>query len=206
MLEAITYQDMLRNIAENDVKEDIIGILITRPELEVGKGILASLNYYHHLSGKNTNFYLPGYGAYWYGTYSDGRVVTKINGTEWSFSDQMFIQFIDELETYSSWKYSGESELLILEYKNGRLLFENVIRLQLDDMIRDKVILSTESFFQEFFRICKTKRSLDTISNKLGLDKGFDMIGEALLDILPNKVRKFYVQERYFCVDNCSPK
>lgn len=87
------------------------------------------------MSGKNTNFYLPGYGAYWYGTYSDGRVVTKINGAEWWFSDQMFIQFIDEPETYSSWKYSGESELLILEYKNGRLLFENVIRLQLDNMI-----------------------------------------------------------------------
>lgn len=44
------------------------------------------------------------------------------------------------------------------------------------------MILSIKSFFQELFRICKTKRSLDIFSNKLGLDKGFEMIGEAILD------------------------
>lgn len=33
--------------------------------------------------------YLPGYGAYWYGAYPDERVVSKIDGTEWSYSDKM---------------------------------------------------------------------------------------------------------------------
>ena len=56
MLEAVTYQGMLRDISDNRVKEDIIGILITRPDLEVGKSILCSLNYYHHLTGKKINF------------------------------------------------------------------------------------------------------------------------------------------------------
>ncbi len=32
MLEAITYQDMLRDICNNGITEDTIGILITRPE------------------------------------------------------------------------------------------------------------------------------------------------------------------------------
>ena len=32
----------------NQVAEDAIGILITRPDLEVGKSILNSLNYYHY--------------------------------------------------------------------------------------------------------------------------------------------------------------
>lgn len=66
MLEAITYQAMLEDISRNNILEDTIGILITRPELEVGKDILSSLNYYHHASSKNVNFYLPGYGAYWH--------------------------------------------------------------------------------------------------------------------------------------------
>lgn len=56
MLEAITYQNMLRDINSDEIKEDTIGILITRPDLEVGKSILNSLNYFHHLSGNNTNF------------------------------------------------------------------------------------------------------------------------------------------------------
>ena len=98
MLEAITYQAMLEDISRNNILEDTIGILITRPELEVGKDILSSLNYYHHASSKNVNFYLPGYGAYWHGTYPDGRVVTKINGVDWSFSDSMFVQFVGELQ------------------------------------------------------------------------------------------------------------
>ena len=42
MLEAITYQNMLRDINSNEIKEDTIGILITRPDLEVGKSILNS--------------------------------------------------------------------------------------------------------------------------------------------------------------------
>lgn len=37
MLEAITYQNMLRDINSDEIKEDTIGILITRPDLEVGK-------------------------------------------------------------------------------------------------------------------------------------------------------------------------
>ena len=125
MLEAVTYQEMLRDINNNQVKEDTIGILITRPDLEVGKSILCSLNYYHHVTGNNLNFYLPGYGAYWYGTYPDGQVVSKINGTEWSYSDKMFVGFIEDLEKYSTWKYSGESELLMLKYKNGTLSFSS---------------------------------------------------------------------------------
>ena len=32
MLEAITYQNMLKNINSNQVTEDSIGILITRPD------------------------------------------------------------------------------------------------------------------------------------------------------------------------------
>ena len=56
---------------------------------------------------------MPGYGAYWYESYPDGQVVTKIEGVDWSFSDKMFVCFINDLETYSKWEYSGESELLM---------------------------------------------------------------------------------------------
>ena len=50
MLEAITYQDVLNYIKNNRLSEDTIGILITRPDLDTGKSILKSLNYYHILS------------------------------------------------------------------------------------------------------------------------------------------------------------
>lgn len=204
MLEAVTYQGMLRDISNNEVREDTIGILITRPDLEVGKNILGSLNYYHHATGDNINFYLPGYGAYWYGTYSDGQVVTKIDGAEWSYSDKMFVGFIKDLEKYSTWKYLGESELLMLEYKDGRLSFDGMVRFYLDNMLRDKVIVSVDSFFQQLFRICTKDNSLEEISNAFGKNKLAQVTKETILHNIPSYLENVFTQEKYFCVRNYS--
>lgn len=204
MLEAVTYQGMLKDINNNQVREDTIGILITRPDLEVGKSILCSLNYYHHVTGDNLNFYLPGYGAYWYGTYPDGQVVSKIDGTEWSYSDKMFVGFIEYLERYSTWKYSGESELLLLEYKNGRLSFDGMMRFYLDNMIRDKVIVSVPFFFQQLIQICKKDNSLEKISNMFGRNKLVQVTKETILEKCPSYFGDVFTQEKYFCVRNYS--
>lgn len=204
MLEAITYQNMLRDINNNQIREDTIGILITRPDLEVGKSILNSLNYYHHLSGNNKNFYLPGYGAYWNEDYPDGQIVTKIEGVNWSFSDKMFVCFINDLETYSKWEYSGESELLMLEYKDGILSYDNMMQFYLDNMMRDRVIVSISSFFQQLLRICKKDKSLKDISSAFGKDKLIQVTKENVLNNIPSSLANVLTQEKYFCIRNCS--
>lgn len=204
MLEAITYQGMLRDISNNQEKEDIIGILITRPDLEVGKSILCSLNYYHHVTGKDLNFYLPGYGAYWYGVYPDERVVSKIDGTEWSYSDKMFVEFIEGLEKHSTWRYSGESELLLLEYENGRVSFDSMMRFYLDNMIRDKVIVSVSSFFQQLVRIYKKDNSLEKISDTFGRRKLIQVTKETIMGNIPSWLENVFTQEKYFCIRNYS--
>ena len=202
MLEAVTYQQMLTNISCNEMREDMIGILITRPELNVGKEILESLNYYHHLSGKNKNFYLPGYGAYWYGTYPDGRVVARIDCVEWSFSDRMFIDFINELENYSTWKYSGESELLMLQYKNGILSYDNMMRFYLDEMLRDGAIVSIPTFFQQLFRILNKSETVNEASNILVGNKMIQIPKDLIMDNVPTIFSKIFTQEKHFCVGN----
>lgn len=136
MYDALTYQIMLEEIKENvrrhGILDDTIGILVTRPDLPTGKDILNSLEYFHFRTGKSVNFYLPGYGAYWsHSDYPDGKVVTVMDGVNWSFSNQIFVQFVSELEEYSKWKYSGESELLLVELKNGILSYENMMQFHL---------------------------------------------------------------------------
>lgn len=204
MLEAITYQKMLRDITRNQISEDIIGILVTRPDLEGGSNILNSLNYYHHLSGKNINFYLPGFGAYWHGAYPDEKMVARIDGIEWSYSDIMFIGFINDLELYSRWEYSGETELLMLEYKDGILSFDNVMQFHLDNMIRDKIIVSIPAFFQQLFRITKNKKTLKKIRNIFGKDKIFQITKETVMEYIPSGLAHIITQEKYFCVKNCN--
>ena len=162
-----------------------------------------SLEYFHFRTGKSLNFYLAGYGAYWTNSeYPDGKVVTVIDGVKWSFSNQKFVQFISELEIYSKWSYSGESELLLIELKNGILSYENVMSFHLDTMIRDNVIQSIHLFFEWLFRICSDKETINQISNALGYNKLKQISKEKILENILLDMGKVFTQEKYFCVKN----
>lgn len=190
MFDALTYQEMLKEIKKNSEKygitDDVVAILITRPDLATGKDILNSLEYYHFRTGHSINFYLPGYGAYWTEEeYPDGKVVTEIAGVKWSFSNQRFVEFIEDMEKYSKWRYSGESDLIFAEVKNGRLSYERAMEFHLDNMLRDKAIISVNQFFEKIVRIGQEGRSMNQIGNKLGIDKGKQVVFDALLEKMP---------------------
>ncbi|MEQ2577396.1 hypothetical protein [Hominiventricola aquisgranensis] len=207
MYEALTYQGMLKEIAYNvrnkNVMNDTIGILVTRPDLPTGKEILNSLEYFHFRTGKTINFYLPGYGAYWPRTeYSDRKEVVEIDGVKWFFSNEKFVQYIEDLEKYSKWEYSGESELLLIELKEGKLSYKCMLQFYLDNMIRDGVIVSIHQFFEKVMRICSQTNSAKQISNAMGIDKAKQIMRDKLLEKLPADMGIIFGQERYFCVRN----
>ena len=151
MLEAITYKAMLENIKENCASEVVVGILFCRPETLSGKSIMNSLPYYHHRSGKNIDFYIPGYGAYWNNDYLDATNVDCIDGVNWSFSNKQYVDIMTELEGNSEWRYSGESELLLVECMDCKLNFSNIMQINLDSMIRDDIIASVDLLFEKIF-------------------------------------------------------
>ena len=173
MLEAIIYDSMLKNIEEHKIEQDTIGILLTRPTSKAGKDIVETLPYYHHRSGKSINFYLPGYGAYWYDVYPDKENVTMI---------------IEALEEHSKWKYSGESELLLIEYTNGKLDYSNVLRFHLDEMLRDEAIPSINVFFENIFRYASQQKSLTQLSDITGLKT----VGQVTMDCILGELPKLF--------------
>ena len=188
MLEAIVYDSMLKNIEEHKIEQDTVGILLTRPTSKAGKDIVETLPYYHHRSGKSINFYLPGYGAYWYGVYPDEENVTMIGGVQWSFSNQKYVEFIEALEEHSKWKYSGESELLLIEYTNGKLDFSNVLRFHLDEMLRDEAIPSINVIFENIFRYASQQKSLTQLSDITGLKT----VGQVTMDCILGELPKLF--------------
>lgn len=141
---------------------------------------------------------MPGYGAYWNDTYPDGKVVTEINRLKWSFSNEMFTEFLSDLEKYSKWKYSGESELLLVDFKKGILSFDKIMQFHLDNMIRDNVIYSVHQFFEQLFRVCQDKETLKQVSNAFGLDKAKQITKERILDKLPVGLGKFLPKKNIF--------
>ena len=188
MLEAIIYDSMLKNIEEHKIEQDTIGILLTRPTSKAGKDIVETLPYYHHRSGKSINFYLPGYGAYWYDVYPDKENVTMIGDVQWSFSNQKYVEFIEALEQHSKWKYSGESELLLIEYTNGKLDYSNVLRFHLDEMLRDEAIPSINVFFENIFRYASQQKSLTQLSDITGLKT----VGQVTMDCILGELPKLF--------------
>lgn len=203
MIEAITYKDMLKYINKSGFVEDVIGILVTRPDLHTGKDILKSLNYYHHLTSKNINFYLPGYGAYWNSDeYPDMNTVTCINGVNWSFSDKAFVEFIAVLEKVSKWKYSGESELLLIPYHDELLDFSEVGVFHLDAMLKDGTISSVSSFVTGLNRCVMQDNSVTGIIERGAEKCVMKAVIEEIIDSIPTYITKpLRKGKHYLCRD-----
>ena len=199
MLEAITFENMLKDIKNNEILEDTIGILITRPDLTTGKNILDSLPYFHHLTGHNINFYLPGYGAYWDATtYPDKQDVVTIDKKTWSFSNIAFINFINELEDYTSWTYSGESELLLISYKDKTLDFSSVSLFKLDQMLRDNTISSISSFFTQLSRFARKHHTSTVVSARIGTAQITKSLLQDFINSLPTYISTTIKEGKHF--------
>ncbi len=188
MLEAITYEDMLKHLRGYEIQQDIIGILLARPTSHAGKDIVEALPYYHHRSGEKIHFYLPGYGAYWHGVYPDEQNVVRIDGVQWSFSNQKYVEFVQALESRSRWRYSGESELLLLEYANDKLDYSNVLRFHLDAMLRDKAIPSIHVLFEHIFRYAAQQKNLIQISDTAS----FKTLGQETMEYILAQLPTFF--------------
>ena len=72
----------------------------------------------------------------------------------------------------------------------------------LDYFIRDDIIKSVYSFFEQLFRICSDKETLNQISNILGYNKLKQIRKEKILEKMPLDLGKVFMQEKYFCVQN----
>lgn len=200
MLEAINYENI-----KNEIETDCtIGILIGHPTSEFIQSILRKLSYFHHRSGESINFYFPGYGTYWYGTYYDEEKVCKIDNIYWSFSSKMFSNFISDMENESKWEYSGESELILINYKNGDLDFSETIVFYLDQMIKEKHISSVEMLFENIFRYFKRNNSLYKYSDKrVGSQLSTDVLGVIKEKILP-EIFRMYDNSKIYCIRDLS--
>ena len=125
-----------------------------------------------------------------------------INGTQWSFSNLKYVEFIDALEKHSRWEYSGESELLLIEYSNGKLDYSNVLRFHLDAMLEDKAISSVNAFFEDIFRHAMKQRSLTQISDITGLKTLGQITIDCVLAELPGFFNGVIKRERHYLINN----
>lgn len=195
MLAAPTYVEMVSGLDNG-----LIGILLTRPNLETGEKILKDVGYLNLRSQKYLDLYFAGYGTD--GHYPESKEVAEVDGDKWYFSDKLFVSFLEEIEKICKWKYSGESDLILISCKQGQILYKKAMIFHLEKLIKQGVYDSIEDFFEELFRLCKEKQSIKEISNAFGAKKVKYTFFKIMVDKLPAGLGEIFTQEKNFCVKN----
>ena len=168
----------------------IVGVLFANPNRTLVKQeILENLEYANKRSGTYIDFYFAGYSEY--KTYDEQeKVICAPNGKEWYFSPKMYIDFINKFEECSKWKYSGETELLLLEYKNGTLCFDKVILLWIEKLVRDANIYSVSNLFETIYRVARDRTEISKFSYFLIYKKIKGSVFDIICSYINEKFRK----------------
>ncbi len=115
------------------------------------------------------------------------------------FSPLKFVFCIKEFHRRTAWRYSGETDLLLLdivasnENSNASFDFDNVICCNLDKLIRVGAIDSIHSFFEKIVNFVESERRelpTTTFSDLMGYQKGKDGLITFIKDMSPGEVGK----------------
>lgn len=188
----------------------LVGILFCHPKTPLAKTeIVDQLAHFHERSGEAVDFFCPGYGAYWPPDhFTDQKVIASIDGVDWLFSEKAFSQVIDDLEAETKWKYSGETELILVtaHRRNScdtELDFQNAIVCNLEVMSQVKAFTSVRAFFTGIFLYAKTHSENDPtwgLSDSKGLSIGKSALSEAVLSLLPKSLSDAYQRGEHYVV------
>lgn len=134
----------------------LVGLFFVRPDTGFASNeIIPSLRYYHLRSGKHMNFYCAGFELGW----EPARL--QAEEQRYFYSDYEFDRLRREIESRCSWRYSGGSDLLLLNARYvafAELDFSCVICANLVKMKADGAILSVDEYFEKIVRFTEDQR------------------------------------------------
>ena len=160
MFAVSTYEEIIAR--EKEVENlEIVVFLFVRPTNQDAIEIINEFEYIHHNSGKYCSIYAIGYNDN--PQVSSDVYYKKISGfwgNNWFFSTKAFAEFKNNLEQRIKWKYSGETELLILQNNPGGydpLNFTNYAAIDVNKGLREGYIDSFQNFMETLMRSAKSK-------------------------------------------------
>lgn len=186
------------------------GLLFAPPGQPLAKAeILPRLNDFHYRSGEHIDFYCAGY-AWWHSDMDDYRT-TGTDGVV--YSAPKFDAFRRDIARRSRWRYSGETDLLILnsrydrEAETGMLDFSSAIVCKLDTMKSDGAITSAGLFFERIFQYSESATGDDPtwgFSDSLAGSSSASALKRFVLALLPKELGKDISRIAHFAVTDVS--
>jgi hypothetical protein len=142
-----------------------VGLIFGRPACKIFKDeLLADHNYYHVRSGANVELFYMGYAD------PDAEYITVGDFDENDFSDQSFVSAVSDFEKRTTWKYSGQTDVILLNSffspaQKVHLDFSNVFAIQLEEAVDSKLIRSGRAFIEEVMRQSKDSDTEDVVTS-----------------------------------------
>lgn len=157
MFAACTYEEIEKRESEIESMEIVVFLFARSTETE----ILKEFEYIHYNSANYCSIYAIGYTDDF--TKINDRSFRKVEANmenEWYFSAKAFNDFKEKLQNRIGWKYSGETELLVLQNNPGQrnvLNFRNYVAIDVNKGIKEGYLDSFQSFIESLIRSSKSQ-------------------------------------------------
>lgn len=157
MFAATTYEEIIEHEKMVENKEIVVFLFAKSTDTDV----LNEFEYIHYNSAKYCTIYAIGYTDDF--TKKDDGSYRKVNipmQNDWYFSVNAFVDFKNKLEDRINWKYSGETELLILQNKplqSDPLDFNNYVAIDVYKGIKEGYMDSFQRFMESLVRSARKK-------------------------------------------------
>lgn len=180
MLLAKSYESFLNMLYDRyGGDERIVCLLFVDPfnEDEMGRYITRRFEYLHERSGKYIDFFCAGY------NHKDH--MRRFNAKD-------YVEFINQLEELTTWRYYGGTSLLLLRYSDYNLQFDSVYDLNFTRMLIEGVIKDYRYFLEEI--IFSLKKDIEEYLGAEHDKAQLKSIWKNFSELLPNFARRFVNQ------------
>lgn len=212
MFAASTYDEIIEyeRLIEN---QEIVVLLFVRPTNQDAIDIIREFEYIHYNSSKYCSIYAVGYSNdFQKRSDTHYKKICEILNSDWYFSSKAFVEFKDNLEKRIKWKYSGETEILVLQNnpdKYDPLNFINYVAIDVNKGLKEGYIDSFQRFMESLVR--SAKNSVTAKEAMLEIRKSRVSVKEIILGAIddskkiPNPAKKI-IKDRLFyrCANNVS--
>lgn len=170
----------------------IFGLLFTHPEEPIAKAqIFPRLRTLDLSAGKHVDFFIAGYRR----------------DRQPEFDPEAFERTRAEIQRRSSWKYSGDTDLLLAmaRYRGGTTEFDlsEFLHFDIGKIIEDRVYLSAPRLFEDIFRFCEehpVNSDVRELSDWIGMKRVGPHALEAIIDTLSKVAGEIWRKGRHFAV------
>jgi len=190
MQEAKSVNEFLDSIHESYSDNRVIIMLFGRYGIPMVDDLLnRNFDYLDLNSGYTIDIHMPGYGKYKYEEehLNEGDVLIELDNNRlgWFFNYNKFIEFKKTMKTTCDWKYRDHMQMLIFNYRFGKIDFSNFIDIDFEKAL-SKGCFTTEREIIEAIINQVENGVTDIVSLSDGLAKEYSE--EIVIDFIFSKI------------------